>query len=421
MDELHHQWPLPRARSRAHVAIEIHADMHFMLTSSSHHHSSGPWTGDRCDEDVNECEADESVCEKDANCLNTHGGYRCKTLCETLKENPCKNKGKCSGGSESEYECTCVLPWKGKNCDKKSDGTEGAPFLGDLDERELLTTTELKVAGEDGIFWFQPKKENKPAQSFVDVDFDGGGWVLAGYGHITPQSGSTFNIPNLNYPGGYKWKPNDRSGTHGTIAFPKGAGNMANQATWMLIAMTVNGKKVNRGGLEDYDWVFKANIATSTPTCIRTFENHNRFHGATGECPNMVGGQPAHSKKKMTLSKYEVITVKSPNGEKDGEKSIKYNLCESLGVSWSDSYQTSYGWQPDNGQIHRTQSGPIVPTLSGDGNGGCNSNNHGYNSLRGCTKTFLPDQRHASSCYTWMGYWTIHNKNNYGATSIWFK
>ena len=108
-------------------------------------------------------------------------------------------------------------------------------------------------------------------------------------------------------------------------------------------------------------------------------------------------------------------------GEKDGEKSIKYNLCESLGVSWSDSYQTSYGWQPDNGQIHRTQSGPIVPTLSGDGNGGCNSNNHGYNSLRGCTKTFLPDQRHASSCYTWMGYWTIHNKNNYGATSIWFK
>ena len=45
----------------------------------------------------------------------------------------------------------------------------------------------------------------------------------------------------------------------------------------MLIAMTVNGKKVNRGGIDAYDWVFKANIADSTPTCKRTFENHNRY------------------------------------------------------------------------------------------------------------------------------------------------
>ena len=135
----------------------------------------------------------------------------------------------------------------------------------------------------------------------------------------------------------------------------------------------------------------------------------------------MIGGQDAHSVKQMKVSKYTVTTVKSPNGERNGETNIKYNLCESLGVTWGDSYQTSYGWQPDTGHVHVTQSGPMVPTLSGDGHSGCNNNGHGYANLGSCTKSWLPDQRHGSSCYTWMGYWTHVNKNNYGATSIWFK
>jgi hypothetical protein len=42
---------------------------------------------------VNECKLEESVCEKDENCVNTYGGFRCKSICETAEEAPCKNDG----------------------------------------------------------------------------------------------------------------------------------------------------------------------------------------------------------------------------------------------------------------------------------------------------------------------------------------
>ena len=100
--------------------------------------------------------------------------------------------------------------WLGDTCNKKNDGSKGAPFKGDLKERQLLTPDEVKVGKTNGIFWFKPEKEDAATQSFIDMEFDDGdgvgGWVLAGYGHITPSSGSTFNIPNLNFPNGYKWK-----------------------------------------------------------------------------------------------------------------------------------------------------------------------------------------------------------------------
>ena len=83
-------------------------------------------------------------------------------------------------------------------------------------------------------------------------------------------------------------------------------------------------KAVKNGGLDQYDWVYKANIAESTPKCVRTFANHNRFHGASGQCPNMITGEKI---EKMTVSKYEVEIVKSPNGGRNGETMTKYNLC----------------------------------------------------------------------------------------------
>jgi hypothetical protein len=47
----------------------------------------------------------------------------------------------------------------------------------------LLTDDEIKVGdGKSGVYWFEPEKEEDGARkSFIDMEFDDGGWVLAGY------------------------------------------------------------------------------------------------------------------------------------------------------------------------------------------------------------------------------------------------
>lgn len=86
------------------------------------------FTGMTCTQDVNECDANPSLCRNGGTCVNEVGGYRCRCppeyvgeLCESrylpCNPSPCQNGGTCIQKGETSYECSCV-PGKITGCVK---------------------------------------------------------------------------------------------------------------------------------------------------------------------------------------------------------------------------------------------------------------------------------------------------------------
>ena len=147
----------------------------------------------------------------------------------------------------------------------------------------------------------KPPGEKIAAQTYCDMSYAGGGWMLASYGyvHIAAVHPSNQAIPNMNYPLGYKWTPDQRSSSNGVISLGNGAVHLARNAGYMIMAA---GKNPNDGGIDQYSHVYRISLADDPYTI--TFANHNRYHGANG-----WKGIP-----QMHLAKFKVEALKGESG-----------------------------------------------------------------------------------------------------------
>ena len=179
-----------------------------------------------------------------------------------------------------------------------------------------------------GMYWIQPPGETAAAQTYCDMSFAGGAWMLAGYGFVySKRSGSNARnkaIPNMNNPFGYNWLPNQRSFSNGLINLPHGAVKMANNASYMIMAA---GNNPSAGGIDQYAYVYRVSLK-KYPYKI-TFANHNRYNG----------GQAG----RMHVIKFVVEGLKGESGTY-----VRYALGEALGVTWSDSCPNGYGFYDKN-------------------------------------------------------------------------
>ena len=87
---------------------------------------------------------------------------------------PCLNGGTCIG----ENVCKCPPPYSGAQCTRKRLGTKDNP---------APNAQAILDAGDSvgsGMYWIQPPGETAPAQTYCDMTFAGGAWMLASYGYI---------------------------------------------------------------------------------------------------------------------------------------------------------------------------------------------------------------------------------------------
>ena len=261
--------------------------------------------------------------------------------------------------------------------------------------RDILDTSRTTL--KSGSYWIQPDGDSFPVLSYCDMSFQGGGWTLASYGYVATNTYGTFNsgnknIPNMNHPNGYTWHPNKRDNSQGVIALQHGAVNLARGAKYMIMAA---GNNPVSGGINKYSYVYSIDISNN-PYKI-TFANHNRYHGATGT---------------STIPKMHIVefTVKALKGETGSEK--RYALAEALGVTWSDTFPTGYGFSPVNAQYGTWDKGPFFPSIhSGDRPaGGCSA-----------AKPYAPDVAKGCHNYAHFGWHSLYTTQKTGQTSIWFK
>ncbi|EGD72440.1 hypothetical protein PTSG_00460 [Salpingoeca rosetta] len=255
---------------------------------------------------------------------------------------------------------------------------------------------QANTNAESGLYWIQPANEYAPALTYCDMSFQGGGYMLAAYGHIHSSSSHDRNraIAPLNHPNGYNWSPGARANSNGVIALPFGAVYLARQAETMLMAA---GNIPDSGGIDQYTHVYEISI-THVRSHI-TFKNHNRDNGAVG-----VTGLA-----KMTPAQFTVTALRGDSGTR-----TRYALRESLGVTWSDTYPSGYGFNGCGLTSYCTWGdGPFFPSVhSGDQRCSSSANNFQGADVA-CGKTN----------YVHQGWYGIDNGqyNRVGQTSIWFK
>ena len=245
-----------------------------------------------------------------------------------------------------------------------------------------------------GIYWIQPPGETAPAQTYCDMSFAGGAWMLASYGYVHTPGASKFDknnkgIPNMNNPFGFSWLPTQRSSSHGVISLPHGAVMMANNAHYMIMAA---GNNPSTGGINGYTYVYRISLGNN-PYNI-TFANHNRYNG----------GRPG----RMHVADFVVDALKGESGTY-----VRYALGEALGVTWTDSYPTGYGFNDKTTPSATFTRGPFFPSVhSGSGRSPCSR----------CTPTnYEPDVVGGSPHYTHHGWFTANGWDKTGQTSVWFK
>jgi len=295
---------------------------------------------------------------------------------------PCKNGGTCIG----ENLCKCPPPYSGAQCTRKRLGTRDNP---------APNAQAILDAGDSvgsGMYWIQPPGETAPAQTYCDMSFAGGAWMLASYGyiHTTGTNSNNKAIPNMNSPFGFAWLPTQRTSSHGVINLPHGAVMMTNNAGYMIMAA---GNNPATGGINQYAYVYRIYLKNN-PYNI-TFANHNRYNG----------GQPG----RMHIVGFVVEALKGESGAYG-----KYALGEALGVTWSDSYPTGYGFYDQTTPYGSFTKGLFFPSVhSGSGRSPCS----------GCTPTtnYEPDVVDGTPQYTHHGWYTANGWDKTGQTSIWFK
>ena len=295
---------------------------------------------------------------------------------------PCKNGGTCIG----ENLCKCPPSYSGAQCTvTKRLGTKENPAP---NAQAILDAGDSQGSG---MYWIQPPGETAPAQTYCDMSFAGGAWMLASYGYVHTAGRNANNkaIPNMNNPYGYAWLPTQRSSSNGLINLPHGAVKMAKNARSMIMAA---GNNPATGGINKYAYVYRIHI-TNNPYNI-TFANHNRYNG----------GQPG----RMHVQDFIVEALKGESG-----LYVRFALGEALGVTWSDSYPTGYGFNHKRASFDTFNKGPFFPSVhSGSGRS---------RPCSGCTPSnYEPDVVGGSPHYAHRGFYTANGVGKTGQTSIWF-
>ena len=214
--------------------------------------------------------------------------------------------------------------------------------------------------------------------------------MLASYGYVHKADVDANNkaIPNMNNPFGHSWHPDRRSSSNGLINLPDGAVKIANNASYMIMAA---GNNPASGGIDQYAYVYRISLRIN-PYKV-TFLNHNRYNG----------GQQG----RMHVTKFVVEALKGESGTY-----VRFALGEALGVTWSDSYPTGYGFNDKNAPFSTFVKGPFFPSVHSGSRYKCS----------GCTGTnFKPDVPVGSPHYTHVGWYTANTNGKTGQTSIWFK
>ena len=298
---------------------------------------------------------------------------------------PCQNGGTCIG----ENLCKCPPAYSDAQCTRSAKEKLGTKENPAPNAQAIL---DADNSPSSGMYWIQPPGETAPAQTYCDMSFAGGAWMLASYGyvHVAGLNSNNKAIPNMNSPFGFAWLPTKRSSSHGVISLPHGAVMMANNARYMIMAA---GNNPATGGINEYAYVYRIYIE-SNPYNI-TFANHNRYNG----------GRPGD----MHIVGFVVEALKGESGTYG-----KYALGEALGVTWSDSYPTGYGFYDKTTPYATFYKGPFFPSVhSGSGRSPCS----------GCTPTtnYEPDVFGGTPQYTHKGWYTANGVDKTGQTSIWFK
>ncbi|KAI6229681.1 hypothetical protein M3Y99_01143100 [Aphelenchoides fujianensis] len=97
---------------------------------------ASPWIGEKCDEDLNECEWEP--CRNGGTCVNTFGSYRCecadgfegadcetpRNYCDAINGRPCKNGGTCLN-NRLNHTCVCMPGFSGDICEIRDDTSCG--------------------------------------------------------------------------------------------------------------------------------------------------------------------------------------------------------------------------------------------------------------------------------------------------------
>ena len=140
------------------------------------------WTGQKCDQDVNEC-ATPGYCRNGGSCVNTLGGFNCQCAegyfgkqCEDgenyCKSSPCVH-GQCQNQPDG-FVCLCDYGHFGQTCDKSSLGFYETSYM----EYQPLTSFQSLEAvfateAENALLLYNPVKSGN-TDKFVALEIVGG-------------------------------------------------------------------------------------------------------------------------------------------------------------------------------------------------------------------------------------------------------
>ena len=123
---------------------------------------------------------------------------------------------------------------------------------------------------KSGLYWIKPDGDSSSVQTYCDMNYQDGGWTLAGYGYVATSTVSTFDlrnkdIPIMNHPNGFTCHPNERTNSQGVIPLDHGAVNLVQNAKFMIV--TGGGNPVS-GGISKYSYTF---LSTNNLTNLKRF------------------------------------------------------------------------------------------------------------------------------------------------------